>query len=172
MVEYTVKRTKGRKHLVITIDMNGNCIVKTPWNCPKSQIERFVSSMEGWIIQNQEAVSRRIRYRKTEEEKAELRRLAKEILPQKVAYYCSLMGIEPPSKISINSAAKRFGSCTSERHMNFSLYLMLYPDECIDYVVVHEIAHLTELNHSERFWAIVESVLPDYEYRRDLLMSL
>ena len=172
MVEYTVKRTKGRRSLAITIDMNGNCIVKAPWRCTNQRIENFVKSMEDWIIRNQQEISEKVRYRKTDEEKAELRQLAKEILPGKVNYYCGIMGIEPPARISINSAEKRFGSCTSARNINFSLYLMCYPEECIDYVVVHEIAHLVELNHSPAFWAIVGSVMPDYIERRNKLMSM
>ena len=72
-------------------------------------------------------------------------------------------------KVSINSAKTRFGSCSSRKTLNFSYRLALYPYEAIEYVCVHELAHLTEMNHSKKFWAIVEKYLPDYKERKKLL---
>lgn len=169
MVEYKVERRKGRKNLVLTVDMDGNCIVKAPWRCTNDRIERFVKKEENWIIAKQKEKSELPRYRLTEEKIEELRAKAKAIVPAKIYYYCMVMGIEVPDKIAITSAKKRWGSCSANRHIRISLYLMLYPEEAIDYVIVHEIAHLKELNHSKAFWAIVESVLPDYKERKALL---
>ena len=79
-----------------------------------------------------------------------------------------LMGVSY-DKFSINSAKSRFGSCSSKKTLNFSYRLMLYPYEAIEYVCVHELAHLIEMNHSKKFWAIVEAYLPDYKARKKLL---
>jgi predicted metal-dependent hydrolase len=78
------------------------------------------------------------------------------------------MGIKY-GRITITSARTRFGSCSSEGNISYSYRLMLYPEEAIDYVVVHELAHRREMNHSPRFYAIVERILPDYKERRKLL---
>ena len=72
-------------------------------------------------------------------------------------------------RIAITSAKTRFGSCSSKGNLSFSYLLMLYPDSAIDYVVVHELAHLKEMNHSPRFYKIIEEVLPDYKERKKLL---
>ena len=72
-------------------------------------------------------------------------------------------------KITITSAKKRLGSCSIKGNICYSLYLLLYPDTAIDYVVVHELAHLVEPNHSKRFYDVIEQFLPDWEERRKLL---
>ena len=72
-------------------------------------------------------------------------------------------------RITITSAKTRFGSCTSQKNISYSYRLMLYPKEAREYVVVHELAHTFEMNHSRGFYAIIEKVLPDYKERKKLL---
>ena len=102
------------------------------------------------------------------DEESELRKCAKEILPLKTAYFANLMGLKY-GRITITGAKTRFGSCSSKGNISYSFRLMTYPDEALDYVVVHELAHLVEMNHSPRFYNIVEQVLPDYKERKKLL---
>ncbi len=97
--------------------------------------------------------------------------LAKQYLLSRVSLYSKQMGLIP-SAVKINSAKTRWGSCSSKKSINFSWRLILAEDEVIDYVVVHELAHLKEMNHSQRFWSLVESVFPDYERRKQGLESL
>ncbi|MCL2766469.1 MAG: M48 family metallopeptidase [Peptococcaceae bacterium] len=99
------------------------------------------------------------------------RRLAKACFVSKVERFGRLMGVVPLA-VKVSSAKARWGSCTRKGNINFTWRLMMAEDEVIDYVVVHELAHLTELNHSERFWTIVEQVLPDYHIRRNKLRDL
>jgi len=77
-----------------------------------------------------------------------------------------------PTAIRINSAKSRWGSCSVRESVNFSWKLIMADDDIIEYVVVHELAHITELNHSKRFWALVKSVLPDYTERKVRLKEL
>jgi predicted metal-dependent hydrolase len=99
------------------------------------------------------------------------RLLARRDLTEKVIAYAKIMGVEPAS-VKVNGAKTRWGSCTSKKSLNFSWRLMMAEDEVIDYVVVHELAHLKEMNHSPRFWAVVENVLPDYKQRQAKLRDL
>ena len=75
------------------------------------------------------------------------------------------------SRITITGAKTRFGSCSSKGNISYSYRLLLYPDAAIDYVVVHELAHLVKMNHSAQFYKIIESVLPDYKERIRLLKN-
>ena len=88
----------------------------------------------------------------------------------RTCYYSAQMGVEP-SKIKVNSAKTRWGSCSSKKNINFSWRLAMADESLIDYVIVHELAHLTEMNHSPRFWAIVKSVLPDFIERKKELQA-
>ena len=99
------------------------------------------------------------------------RRLAKAHLTGRVTAFAGQMSAAPAA-VRINGAKTRWGSCSSKRSLNFSWRLMMADDGVIDYVVVHELAHLIEMNHSARFWAIVESVLPDYRERKKRLRVL
>ena len=103
----------------------------------------------------------------TLQEQAALIERAKEVLPPLVQRYAAIMQVQPAG-ISITGARTRWGSCSSKERVCFSYRLMQMPQEFIEYVVVHELAHLKELNHSLRFWAIVQSVLPDWKQRRAL----
>ncbi len=103
--------------------------------------------------------------------------LAKELLPRKTAQLAAQMGLSAASykNIHITGAKTRWGSCSARgevRSLNFAWRLMLAGEDEIDYVVVHELAHLREMNHSPRFWALVAETLPDYKQRRLRLKQL
>ena len=149
---------------------NGVLVVKAPYGTSQMRIKDLVDSHKDWAekhIAKQKA--RSVKYEGlTDNDIANLRKSAKKILSAKVAYYASIMGLKY-GRIYITAAKTRFGSCSSKGNISFSYRLMLYPDEAIDYVVVHELAHLVEMNHSPAFYKIVEKVLPDYKKRKKLL---
>jgi predicted metal-dependent hydrolase len=87
--------------------------------------------------------------------------VAKKLLTERTAQYAKQMSVKPAA-IKISSAKTRWGSCSGKNSLNFSWRLIMADNEVIDYVVVHELAHIKEHNHSPRFWAIVESIIPDY----------
>ena len=96
---------------------------------------------------------------------------AKAVLTEKAYSFAERMDVYPAA-IKINGAKTRWGSCSTQKSINFSWRLMMAGDPVIDYVAVHELAHLKEMNHSPRFWAVVERVLPDYNERRKELKAL
>jgi len=99
------------------------------------------------------------------------RMLAKRDITEK-ALACAKQMSVTPAAIKINGAKTRWGSCSSKKSLNFSWRLIMAEDDVIEYVVVHELAHITEMNHSTQFWAIVERILPDYQVRRKQLKKL
>ncbi len=169
MREYTLIRS-ARKTLALEVSREGEVIVRAPDGAKVQDIERFLKSHEAWL---ERALARQQERREkypepTEEEKAELIRLAKTVLPEKTAKYAAIMGIEPTG-VKITSAGKRFGSCSGKNGICFSWRLMRYPEAAIDYVVVHELAHIRHKNHGREFYRFIESVLPDHKAREKLL---
>ena len=169
-MEYTLVRT-GRKTMAIYIRPGGLVELRAPLNCPKREIDRFVAAKASWIEEKRALMLGRAQRQADPALEAKLRAQAKEILPQKAAYYAKLMGVSP-SQVKVTGARTRWGSCSGRGNLNFSWRLMLADDTEIDYVVVHELAHLREMNHSPRFWAVVEAALPDYKQRRLRLKRL
>jgi len=99
------------------------------------------------------------------------RMLAKNHLAARTMELAESMGLSP-SSIKINGAKTRWGSCSAKKSVNYSWRLIMAEDPVIDYVIVHELSHLKELDHSARFWAVVENVLPDYKERKAKLTQL
>ncbi|SFN05668.1 hypothetical protein SAMN05660284_00421 [Formivibrio citricus] len=97
-----------------------------------------------------------------------MKRRAAEFLPQRVAYWSARMGLQP-ARVGLSSARRRWGSCAAHGGIRLNWRLMQAPPAAIDYVVIHELAHLAELNHSPRFWALVEVHCPDWKHQRDWL---
>ena len=97
--------------------------------------------------------------------------VAKQIISEKVEFYAKELHVVP-ARVRISSAKTRWGSCSGKKNLNFSWRLMMAEDTVIDYIVVHELAHILELNHSSRFWAHVERILPDYRSSNAKLKQL
>lgn len=162
-----------RKTSAIQIKEGGRVIVRTPYSISRKQVERFVEERTDWILKNREKLKEAYEQKTTitEEMRKEGVKRALEVVPERVDYYARLMGISY-GRITIREQKTRWGSCSSKGNLNFNWKLMLMPPEILDYVVVHELAHRREMNHSGDFWRIVEQVLPDYRERRKRLREL
>ena len=169
-MQIEIVRSKKRRTLMISVARTGVVTVKAPYKMPDATILKFINEKQDWILKSIELQrSRAEAYPEpTAEEIKILKQKAKEVLPKKVEFYGNLMGLKPTS-LKITSAKGRFGSCSGKNGICFSYRLMMYPEEAIDYVVVHELAHIKHHDHSKNFWALVEKCMPDYKLRRNLL---
>ena len=168
-MEYRVIRS-DRRTLAVEIERDGSVLVRAPKAAPTEDIDCFVEKHSGWIeVHRKRQLERLLPPFSAEEERALRARAACE-LPARTARFAEKMGITYTG-VRITSAKQRLGSCSSSGGISFSFRLMQYPDEVIDYVVVHELAHRKEMNHSRRFYAIVARYLPDYRRRVALLKS-
>ena len=163
-------RCSSRRTLGLEVTREGRVIVRAPLRASAATIERFVRNHADWIARAQERQRARLEAHPEPDEarQAELIRRAREELPPKVAHYARKMGLKPAG-VRITSARTRFGSCSAQNRLCFSWRLMDYPDAAVDYVVVHELAHIVHKNHGPRFWALVEQYMPDYRARRAML---
>lgn len=169
MQDYTLIRS-ARKTLAIQVKPDGQVIVRAPKRLAADKIEKFVSDHEAWILKARAKVMEAGQRRRgfTEEERRAGMEAARKYIPVRAAYFANRMGVSY-GKITIREQKTRWGSCSSRGNLNFNWKLMLMPEKVLDYVVVHELAHLKEMNHSAAFWAVVEAELPDYRERRRLL---
>ena len=164
-LEYTVIRS-NRRTIGLEVKPDGQVIVRVPIRLPDSEICKFVHKHEEWIQKHQESARQRLEERPpveklTMQEIQELADQAVKVIPQRVAYYAPKIGVDY-GRITIRNQKTRWGSCSANGNLNFNCLLMLTPSEVIDSVVVHELCHRKEMNHSDRFYAEVLRVFPDY----------
>lgn len=165
-MEYQWIRSK-RKSMAIQIKEHGQIIVRTPYAISKREVENLLIEHQSWILKTQAKIIRKEAEQPyfTDEERRKGIALAKKIIPERVAYFAEKMGVDY-GRITIREQKTRWGSCSSKGNLNFNWKLVLFEQTLLDYVVVHELAHRIEMNHSARFWTIVERILPDYRERR------
>jgi len=164
-MEYNIIKS-NRKSMVISVDADGNVVVKAPMRMADREIYKFVSEKSGWI---EAAVKKALEKKAAEPEIVplsmkdikELADKAVKVIPERVRYYAGKMGVTY-GRITIRNQRSRWGSCSSKGNLNFNCLLMLTPMEVIDSVVVHELAHRREMNHSVRFYNEILKVFPDY----------
>ena len=166
-VQYSIIRS-DRKTIAIQIQPDGNVIVRAPKRMRIEEIKRFVESKAEWIEKH---LSNRTTFNQeklTDQEMKMLREKARALVTEKVQYYAPLIEVTY-NQIAIRAQHTRWGSCSSKGNLNFNCLLALVPIEVLDYVVVHELCHRKELNHSDRFWNEVAKILPDYKVRKKWL---
>lgn len=157
----------NRKTLAITITQEGKLLVKAPFSMADKEIERFLKQKCYWIYKQakraQEEASNKIL--RSEQEIKYLREQARKVLTEKTDYYKTLLGVDY-QRIRIGDQKTRWGSCSSRGTISYNWHLILMPEQIMDYVVVHELCHLIEMNHSKKFWEKIEKLFPDYRNRR------
>jgi len=189
MYDYDVIRSR-RRTLAIEIDRNGHITVRAPFNVANYKIREFMEEKEDWIERSLKKMEERRNRRfegdygeegnngpetitdelppLTESELKSLAEQAKIKIPARVEHFAKIIGVTY-GRITIRTQKTRWGSCSSKGNLNFNCLLLRAPDEVLDYVVVHELCHRLEMNHSKNFWVQVERVCPEYKKRRKWL---
>ncbi|MDR1669573.1 MAG: M48 family metallopeptidase [Oscillospiraceae bacterium] len=171
-LHYILTRSR-RKTLAIHVKPDGAVEVRAPLRLAKAEIERFVTLKTDWILKKQAQIAAR-----TPAEARELPPLQYaqgefgQTVRKLITTWEQQLGVEA-AFVGIRVMTTRWGSCTAKtRRIRLNAALAYCPRECLEYVVVHELAHLRENNHSPRFWAVVADALPDYQERQKTLKSL
>lgn len=174
-----VTRSK-RKSYGIVVDEDGQVNVRIPLRGSMITARNLVMDKQDWILekvalqkqrkQQREALQAESAEKYTPQQREGLerryRQAAKEYIPRRADYFAQRIGVSY-ERIRIAEQKTRWGSCSSRGTLSFNWKLMLAPPKVLDYVVVHELCHLIEMNHSPRFWKLVEEIIPDYkEYRK------
>lgn len=162
-----IVRRSSRRTLALEITPQCQVLVRAPLLATDREINTFVAAHKNWIST---AIARTMARQSqlsavvplTQQELDDLRSRAQEYIPQRVAHFAPIVGADY-GRITIRCQHTRWGSCSSQGNLNFNCLLMLAPSQVLDYVVVHELCHRLEMNHSPRFYAHIQRVLPDYK---------
>ena len=173
-MKVTVIRS-NRKTVAIQVNSDLSVTVRAPRSASEKDIEEILKNKEAWISKHIEKIKEakeRFEAEPTEkltrEKVIALAEEALKVIPERVEYFAKVIGVTY-GKITIRNQKTRWGSCSSKGNLNFNCLLMLAPPEVLDYVVVHELCHRKQMNHSKAFWLEVEKVLPNYKEVRKWL---
>lgn len=173
-MKVTVIRS-NRKTVTIQVSSDLSVTVRAPRSASEKDIEEILKKKEAWISKHIEKIKEtkeRFEAEPTEkltrEKVIALAEEALKVIPERVEYFAKVIGVTY-GKITVRNQKTRWGSCSSKGNLNFNCLLMLAPPEVLDYVVVHELCHRKQMNHSKAFWLEVEKVLPNYKEVRKWL---
>lgn len=159
----------SRKTLALQVKEDGTVLARAPYRMPEYRVRQFVREKADWIRKSREKAAMRQKPQGqshlSPQEKEKLRTLASEVFRARAEFFAPQIGVTY-TKIAVRDQKTRWGSCSSAGNLNFNFRLLLAPPEVLDYVVVHELCHRKEMNHSPAFWAQVARVLPDYQERK------
>lgn len=174
-----VIRSKRRSYGIV-VDEDGQVTVRIPLRGSMRTAKELILEKQDWIFEKIELQRQRKQIRDQQEAQSaskytpeqrsglekRYREAAKEYFPKRAEFYAQQLGVSY-DRIRIAEQKTRWGSCSSKGTLSFNWKLMLAPPKVLDYVVVHELCHLKEMNHSPRFWKLVEEMIPNYkEYRK------
>lgn len=159
----------GRRTLSLQVRHDGEVIVRAPYRTTLQEIGAFVRKNDAWLRRHLARIREEEKKRAAEplsplsmEEIRALADKALQVIPARAAHFAPLAGVTY-GRITIRNQKTRWGSCSSRGNLNFNCLLMLAPPEVLDYVVVHELCHRKQMNHSPAFWAEVGRIIPEYK---------
>ncbi len=171
-ISYNIKESRQARSVRVVVNCDANVSIVTPKGFDKNLIDVFIAQKEEWIKE-------KIEYFKSRK-KIELRKdvmqgnyntckaRAKKMIKERVEYYNSFYNFKY-NRISVKKQSTKWGSCSGKKNLNFNYKLLFLPQEMADYVVVHELCHLREMNHSKKFWDLVAKVFPNFkEIRKEM----
>ena len=171
--DYRIIRTR-RKTIGLEISPDLQITVRAPYHLSDVRIREFVESKQTWILKHLAIMQDRQAHDPipagviSDKELRHMTEEARIIIPERVKYFAKIIGVTD-GQITIRHQKTRRGSCSSSGNLNFNCMLMATSPELIDYVVVHELCHRKQMNHSPLFWKEVEEILPDYRNLRSRL---
>jgi predicted metal-dependent hydrolase len=173
--DYTLKIRKNSRRVRLAVHQDGRVVVTASKSTKKSRIEAFISKQTEWIrssFKRFEGMPKPVVPRGNRRDYTKYKEVARELVERRLEHFNAYSSyVFAIGRVSIRNQKTRWGSCSKKGNLNFSYRIALLPPELADYIVVHELCHLGEFNHSSNFWSLVEKAIPDYRERRRRLRS-
>ncbi len=163
-IQYTVRKSKRAKRLRLAVYCDGNVVVTTPVGVQKFIIQDFILEKRQWIYEKLRffrSVDTQTIRTFSEDDYLLYKNAALDLVTQRVEHFIKIYGYSY-NQINIKNQKTRWGSCSKKGNLNFNYKIIFLPQAVRDYIIVHEICHLMEFNHSKKFWQLVEKALPGY----------
>ncbi len=172
--QYNLRRRRYGKYVRLTIEPDGTLTVTAPATYPMFLVKKFLSSRALWIKKNLAKVLANpsilgIRHSEAEIKKYKL--YTRRLVEDRLRHFNQFYQLEV-RRIAVRCQKSRWGSCSSKKYLNFNYRICLLPAELADYIIVHELCHIKEMNHSPRFWTLVHQTIPDYKNLEKLLKKI
>jgi predicted metal-dependent hydrolase len=171
-IDYILKKSRRAKRMRLVVYCDGNCVVTVPHGFSMANMEKFILEKSDWIRRKVNYFKKRnfnpvfVRSSKREYQKLKLQAL--QLTENRIAYFNQIYNFSY-NKISIRNQKTRWGSCSKKGNLSFNCKIALLPENIADYIIVHELCHLQEFNHSPKFWRLVEkTILNHKEIRKKL----
>ncbi len=165
-IEYTVRKHRTAKRLKLAIYCDGNCVVTLPWRMGFLSADEFIRKNAQWVLEKMKTMKKigknSLFARHDHVEYLKLKEHAREMVAKRLEKFNAVYGFTYKG-VAIRNQKTRWGSCSSKGNLNFNYKILLLPQRHADYIIVHELCHLKEFNHSKRFWNLVAQTIPEYE---------
>lgn len=167
-ISYTLRRRRFSRSIRFSVYADGRLVVTAPILVGRGVIEGMIEDKREWILEKMKYAGEGERKVSPEERKAEYKKYKCEALKlaeERLAFFNQMYGLQWKN-VRIKLSRTRWGSCSGKGNLNFNYKIALLPAELADYIVVHELCHLAQMNHSPKFWLLVAQTIPDYSVRR------
>lgn len=174
LFSYKHKISRRARGVRLAVHADGSVVVTGPRWIGKRMIQKFVMEKSDWILDKIRRVSARpkkILDTRSTQEYLHYKEQARALVCRRLEYFSALYGYTY-KRISIRNQKTRWGSCSKQGNLNFHYKIAFLPEHLADYIIVHELCHLKEMNHSKKFWDLVAITMPEHKARRRELRSL
>jgi hypothetical protein len=169
-INYQLKSSHRFKRISLKVYGDGLFVVTKPKIIGISFVEKFIKSKSKWIMEKLNIETNCLKPKERREKYLVHKESARCLIEKKVQYFSKMYGFLY-NKISIRNQSTRWGSCSKRGNLSFNYKIMFLPDNFINYIIVHELCHLKEFNHSNCFWSLVGSIIPDYKHIKKAILS-
>lgn len=172
LVIYTLKKSSRARRMRLAVQLGGEVVVTAPKNIRERIVENFIKEKADWVLN-------KIKYFSQFNNNAKIPRFSKshylknkddvrKLINKRAVYFSNIHGFKY-NRISVRNQKTRWGSCSKKGNLNFNYKIFFLPEKTRDYIIVHELCHLKEFNHSQKFWSLVGEIIPDYyKIRKEL----
>ena len=170
-ISYTIRKSQRARRMRLAVYRDGSVVVTTPHDLSETIAERFVKEKSQWLLSKLAFFKQfegRLIGPASNKDYLKHKERARDLAQRRIEHFNKIYKFKY-NKISIKNQKTRWGSCSKKGNMNFNYKIALLPSRISDYIIVHELCHLKELNHSKRFWSLVERTMPNYQKVRNEL---